>query len=65
LDDISSKGLSYISLIDEKMMDLKDVVEPVKVQKFDAESSEVEPIKITPVSVSRKVNKKNKKTKSN
>ena len=47
------------------MMDLKDVVEPVKVQKFDAESSEVEPIKITPVSVSRKVNKKNKKTKSN
>jgi len=33
-------------------MDLKDVVEPVKVFKNTADSSELEPIKITPVSVS-------------
>jgi len=33
LDDITSKGLSYISLIDEKIMDLKDTVEPVDIIK--------------------------------
>ncbi len=33
MEDISSKGLSYIALIDEKMHDLKDVPEPVTVVK--------------------------------
>jgi hypothetical protein len=43
LDEISSKGLSYISLIAEKMLDLRDVAEPRKVIKLTAESSEIEP----------------------
>jgi len=53
------------------MADLKDVVEPTKVYKSTATSSEMEPIKISPVSVSnerrsKQIKKnKNRKSKSN
>jgi hypothetical protein len=64
LDEISSKGLSYIQLIDEKMVNLKDIIEPIKVIRTEVSSSEIEPINITPVSVSDRRTKQIKKNKN-